>query len=188
MKTTNLISLPCVVLMFVLSGCIVENNDKKISLINESIIMPEFDSINFDFSTDLKDLNVFIDKLYNAQWIIVIYVDSLNCIECDLDLIEWKQRVRELEKLCIDVPFLFVINAKYSSKVREIAKRDNFKYPFFFNKNNYYSSINKQLESVKFSTFLLDKEKEIIFVGNPINNPKVWQLYKEKIIGEVNKY
>jgi hypothetical protein len=63
-------------------------------------------------------------------------------------------------------------------------QRDNFHYPIWFDKDNYFAKLNNFPKNVKFITFLLNKEDKILLTGNPINNSNNWNFY----INTINKY
>ena len=41
--------------------------------------------------------------------------------------------------------------------------------------------LNPILEKVKYSTFLLSPKNQIILVGDPIETPKMWNLYRKAL-------
>ena len=50
--------------------------------------------------------------------------------------------------------------------------------------NNQLDSLNQLPKDVAFQCFLLDRNNNVLLIGNPLLNPKVWNLYKKMIIGD----
>jgi hypothetical protein len=163
-------------------SCSTEKKEHINSFVNKSVILPVFDSINFVCSNTLiNDYNQ--EELYT----IVVYADSLSCVECDLNLLEWKQRIREVKKRSLTVSFKFIVNFNYFNELSQIIDRDKFEYPIFFDRNKTFTENNIFLEKINFIVFLLDTNNKIILIGNPATNPKIWDLYKKQILGKAER-
>jgi hypothetical protein len=167
--------------VIVLPSCIFENQQKDKPVAAQKITVPEFDTINFLCTNDTLDYYSYNKKLKGFPFKIVIYADSVNCIDCDLNLIEWKQRIKEIEKRKLNVCFLFVLNSDYYSVIKHTIERDGFRYPIFFDKYGYFAKVNNFSDRIKYVTFLLNEEDKIILTGSPINNANNWDLYLNKI-------
>lgn len=172
--------------MFGFSSCIFKNHQKDKTIVNTSIELPEFDQNNFLCTNDTMNYNLYNKNLKEFSYKIVVYADSLNRIECDLNLIEWKQHIKEIQKRNLNVCFLFVLNINYLYNVKEIMQRDNFHYSIWFDKGKHFAKLNNLHNNIKFVTFLLNKENKILLVGNPINNSNNWNLYINTIKGVTN--
>jgi hypothetical protein len=46
--------------------------------------------------------------------------------------------------------------------------------------------LNHLPDEPAFQCFLLDKDNKVLAIGNPAYNPKVWELYKQIIAGEIS--
>ena len=58
---------------------------------------------------------------------IVVFVDSVGCISCKLQLPNWKKFMYEVDSLCDgNVPFVFFFQTKDVCELRYILRRDNF--------------------------------------------------------------
>lgn len=62
-----------------------------------------------------------------------------------------------------------------------MLKRDRFDYPVFIDENNQINSLNHFPDKPELQCFLLDKDNKVLLIGNPVLNPKVWELYKQTI-------
>jgi hypothetical protein len=182
MMKNGILSVICLIVIS-FSSCIFKNNQKDKQIINTSIKIPEFDRHIFLCTNDTMNYSLYNKNLKEFAFKIVVYADSLNCIDCDLNLIEWKQHIREIQKRDLNVCFLFILNINYLYDIKKIMQRDNFHYSIWFDKDKYFAKLNNFPEDVKFITFLLNKENKILLTGNPINNSNNWNFY----INTINK-
>ena len=128
------------------------------------------DTVDFDFK--------------GAAYTIVTYIDSMGCTSCKLQLHRWKELVKEVDSLTNgDVPFLFYFHPKDIKELRYLTRRDAFAYPVCFDEKDDFNRLNRFPSEMMFQTFLLDKENRVIALGNPIQNPKVKELYLNLIKG-----
>ena len=128
------------------------------------------DTVDFDF----KD----------AEYKIVTYIDSVGCTSCKLQLSRWKEFMAEVDSLAHgNVPFLFYFHPKDMRELRYITRREAFVYPVCFDEKDDFNRLNHFPSEMMFQTFLLDKENRVIALGNPVQNPKVKELYLNLIIG-----
>ena len=128
------------------------------------------DTVDFDFK--------------GAAYTIVTYIDSVGCTSCKLQLHRWKELVKEVDSLTNgDVPFLFYFHPKDIKELRYLTRRDAFTYPVCFDEKDDFNRLNRFPSEMMFQTFLLDKENRVIALGNPIQNPKVKELYLNLIKG-----
>ena len=128
------------------------------------------DTVDFDFK--------------GAAYTIVTYIDSVGCTSCKLQLHRWKELVKEVDSLTNgDVPFLFYFYPKDIKELRYLTRRDAFTYPVCFDEKDDFNRLNRFPSEMMFQTFLLDKENRVIALGNPIQNPKVKELYLNLIKG-----
>jgi hypothetical protein len=164
-----------------MSACFSDKEKKQELLITKQIHLPDLNQLNCISLHDTLNCSLYYSKISTSNCKIIIYADTLNCIDCDLNLIEWKQRIRELEKRKLDVNFIFILNPNYLSDVKQIIHRDSFSYPIFFEKEKSLFRQKNFPPAIKFITLLLNKENEVILIGNPINNETIWELYIDKI-------
>lgn len=125
--------------------------------------------------------NFKIDSLLKKESKLVVYLDSAECAECKLSLDEWYVKIREMKFVNKDVAFVFIINSSSDSLINSLLKKHRFDYPIFIDKSNSFFDLNSLGGDHRFQVFLLDKENNIMLVGDPIRNDRIWKLYKEKL-------
>ena len=129
------------------------------------------DTVDFDF----KD----------AEYKVVMYIDSVGCTDCKLQLPRWKELMTEVDSLTGgSVPFLFYFHPKDLRELRFLTRRDAFAYPICFDEKDEFNCLNHFPSEMMFQTFLLDKGNKVIALGNPVLSPKVKELYLNMISGE----
>ncbi len=104
----------------------------------------------------------------------MIYIDSIGCMSCKMNLPEWANFIIELDSISNKtVPCLFIFNPKKNGKERVVSllRRVHFSYPVCIDEKDSFNLLNKFPKDNRFQTFLLDKNKKVVAIGNPINNP-----------------
>lgn len=113
-----------------------------------------------------------------ADFKIVTYVDSTGCTACRMKLNEWDKFINEIKGIDdVEINFVLIIGTKDKYQVTDILKINSFDHPVIIDTEFGFSKLNKISEDVKLHTFLLDKDNNVVIVGNPINNPKMKELY-----------
>ena len=119
---------------------------------------------------------------------VLIYVDSLGCVSCKLQLRKWKQFIAYTDSVTGgSVPFLFFFHSKDTDETRYILKIDQFDYPVCIDRADRLNKLNTFPSDVTFQTFLLDANNKVAVIGNPIHNPLVKELYMKKLTGKSSK-
>ena len=126
-----------------------------------------------------------VDFTYpNADYKVLVYVDSVGCTSCKLQLDRWKKVIKEMaEETGKDIPFLFFFHPKDMKELRYLTRRDAFTYPVCFDENDELNALNCFPSDMTFQTFLLNKDNKVVSIGNPVHNPKVKELYMKHITG-----
>ena len=128
------------------------------------------DTVDFDFM--------------DAEYKVVIYVDSIGCTSCKLQLERWTEFMAEVDSVVKDVvPFIFVFHPKDVKELRHTLRLHGFNHPVSFDEKDEFNQLNRFPNDMTFQTFLLDKDNKVKVIGNPVHNPKVKELYMENMTG-----
>ena len=170
----------CVCLL--VSSCEESEKERLSRLVNEwegkEILFPTHST----FTIQGKDTVDF--QFQNAEYKVVTYVDSVGCTGCKLQLPRWKELMTEVDSLNGGrVPFLFYFHPKDLKELCFLTRCEGFTYPVCFDEKDDFNRLNHFPSESMFQTFLLDKENRVIALGNPIQNPKVKELYLNLIKG-----
>jgi hypothetical protein len=160
-----------------------------ISLVNEwnkkEVVFP--DNIAFTrFIPDSDNRRIFtldtVDYPPQADYKVLIYVDSTGCTECRLKLSRWKMLMARMDSISAgSVPFLFVFHPKSVDDIYYIFQVDYFDYPVYIDEKDELNRLNRFPPEEAFHTFLLDKDNKVIAIGNPVLNPDIEELYLNQI-------
>lgn len=71
------------------------------------------------------------------------------------------------------VPVLFYLHPKNDKDIEYILYENNFDYPVCIDHGVNFGRLNMFPSEMRFQTFLLDKDDQVVTIGNPIHNPKV---------------
>ena len=166
-----------------LSSCKENDKERITRLVNEwqgkEIRFPE-NPVFTRFATDTIDY-----RIPQADYKILIYVDSIGCTSCKLQLPKWKELMAHLDTVAGgQVPFLFFFQSKDEKELRYILKRDRFEAPVCVDHNDRFNELNHFPSDMTFQTFLLDKNNKVVVLGNPVHNLSIKDLYLKQITGE----
>lgn len=183
MKTLNLIIL---VLLPIFFSCKNEQKEKEkhiAQLVNEwqgkQIVFPE----NLIFTRYLTDTTDF--QIPQSEYKVLIYVDSIGCTSCKLQLPKWKELIEYTGSVTQgNIPFLFFFHSKDYKEIRYLLKRDGFDRPVCIDMDDQLNKLNKFPADMTFQTFLLDKNNKVAALGNPVHNTAIKDLYLKQITGK----
>ncbi|EDV01513.1 hypothetical protein BACCOP_01456 [Phocaeicola coprocola DSM 17136] len=123
-------------------------------------------------------------RIPKSDYKVVVFVDSVGCISCKLQLPNWKKFMHEVDSLSDgNVPFVFFFQTKDVSELRYILKRDNFSHPVCMDTEDSFYRLNRFPGEMIFQTFLVDSANRVKVIGNPIHNLSVKDLYLKEITG-----
>ena len=152
-------------------------------LTQKTIIFP--DSIRFSiYACQDVDYNIKSGKLK-----ILLYADSIGCINCKLKLFYWKPFMSEIRNIVPDndsITFCFIFQPKTMGQIERMLKENGFSYPVCIDHTNEFDSLNHLPKDDRFHCFLLDSTNRVILIGNPTQNPKIKDLYIRTICERLN--
>lgn len=152
-----------------------ENRDIFASWIGKKITIPE----NIDIRILGEELT---DKNYiNKKAKIFVYVDSLGCTACNMEIGAWILRMNDLYDSGIEIPILFSVHSNDYDELEKELSSMYFECPIIYDYNNDIERLNKFPVKKEYRTFLLDEENNVILMGTPAHNDKLWELYKQQI-------
>ena len=169
-------------LLSLLTAC-KENNKEKFALLvqewqGKEIVFPQ----NMAFTRFVTEPVDY--RIPDAEYKVLVYVDSVGCTSCKLQLLKWKELIAHVDSATNgNIPFIFIFQSKDDRELRYILKCDNFDRPVCIDRNNRFNSSNRFPQDITFQTFLLDKDNKVKVIGNPVHNLAVRDLYLKQITG-----
>ena len=176
-------TIPLLLLLLALTTCQDKQTGEVRRLVSEwqgkEILFPR--EITFTrFVSDTVDFT-----LPESRYKVLIYVDSIGCTSCKLQLPRWKEFITIVDSMTRkEVPFLFFFQSNDKKEIRYLLKRDNFDRPVCLDLSDRLNRLNHFPKDSRFQTFLLDKDNKVVLMGNPIHNPQIKELYLNEINGK----
>ena len=166
------------IIIFVFSNC---KEDKKLAEANRIVKEWVGKTIQFPVieSFCLSNKNTFPELSGKSKnYKILLYADFTDCTNCQLILKTWQMYMKEFgEKM----DFLFYFFPQDKKELLSILKNIQFNYPIYIDEQDELNKLNKLPTNQSFQCFLLDKDNKVVLLGNPINNYKIWELYKKQL-------
>ena len=162
-------------------SCKDNNSRKEIAKIvqhwqNKKIIFPE-DLTFTKYGTDTIEY-----KIPSSSYKILMYVDSIGCTSCKLQLHKWKEFISELDSFTNgSVPVIFFFHPKDMREISYLLKRDGINIPVCIDMGDKLNAINNFPSRQDFQTFLLNDENKVVYIGNPVHNPRVKEMYLSEV-------
>ena len=125
--------------------------------------------------------------LSDADFTILTYVDSTGCTQCKMKLSLWKEFLNSLDTICdYNIRFLMIVYPSDLPELNYVLKQYQFDYPVYLDAGNKISKVNSFPSETLLQTFLIDKNKKVTAIGNPLHSPELTKLFKEIITGKIS--
>lgn len=178
----GLIKISFICLLFFAMSCQKNDRAKVESLVkewnNKEIRFPD----NPVFTRFVTDTVPY--RIPKTDYKVVVFVDSVGCISCKLQLPKWKEFMHEVDSLCEGkVSFVFFFQSADVKELRYILRRDGFSLPVCIDADDSFNSLNHFPGEMMFQTFLVDSENRVKVIGNPIHNLSVKELFLKELAG-----
>ena len=109
------------------------------------------DAIFTKYITDTTDF-----KIPSKGHKVLVYVDSLGCTSCKLQLAKWKEFIAYTDSVTGGrVPFLFFFQPKDIDETRYLLKIDKFDYPICIDYTDKLNKLNTFPSNSIFQTFVV---------------------------------
>jgi hypothetical protein len=165
-------------------ACKDKNTQKVERIVSEwmgkTIQIPNIKSSYVSIKDSIKYISKTKTNTNKNKYKILLYIDSVGCMDCKLRLHIWKTYIEDFHSR---IDFLFYFQPNNEEILLSLLKRERINYPVFIDKTGELNKLNNFPDNSMFQCFLLDKDNTVIAIGNPANNYNVWELYK-KIITE----
>lgn len=152
--------------------------EKEYSLLKGShIAFPNTLSMTFEG----KD--TIVNELFNSQYKLVVYKDSMSCTPCYIEtLSKWNRILNKYNKDVLAVFFILSPSEEEEEDFRLLLRYSDFKYPVLIDNEQMFLKLNKQIpNNKKLHTFLLNSNNDVIFIGNPLENGRIEDLFEKQI-------
>ncbi|MDE6377195.1 MAG: DUF1573 domain-containing protein [Duncaniella sp.] len=120
-----------------------------------------------------------------VDFTLVTYIDSTGCTGCRMRLPLWTEFLRSLDSIAGDQEVLpiIVVNVKDDKELSYLIRRDAYGYPVVSDKADSLNLLNGFPEEPVLRSLLLNRDKQVIAIGNPTTNHAIADLYRSIISG-----
>jgi len=123
----------------------------------------------------------------DSPYKVLLYTDSTGCTSCKLQLYKWSAIIEEAEtSMPGKVGFHFYFQPKDEKELHFLLRRDRFTQTVYIDRENKLFETNRLPNNQNYQCFLLDQDNRVLLIGNPTLNPKIWELYKQTVMGGEN--
>lgn len=127
-----------------------------------------------------KDNNDY-ETNHATEFYWVVYSDSVDCATCRLhDLRYWDSFINQVNKATETVSFCFIFSPSEKDLKSFLCMAETFGYsnPIYLDSTNIFTRKNQHIpQGALFHTFLLDENKNVILVGDPVKNEKINKVF-----------
>lgn len=120
----------------------------------------------------------------NSDYIIVSYLKPEDCTACHLKLPFWKAIGERLDTISrASATTLLIIAPDTLQKVAEFLETAHYDYPIIIDTLGRFTAMNRLPETDFLHTMLIDANRKIIGLGNPVYDGDLERWYISKIAG-----
>ncbi len=132
---------------------------------------------------DIPDDVLFANSsITSSDYKIVNYIDSVGCMRCKSQLPLWQSFIDTAKAIFDDkLSVCIIMHPKRWYDAEHTIKKDSFPYPVCIDINDSLNKLNHFPSDPRFHCFLLDENNKVILIGNPVQNPKIKELYLRTI-------
>ena len=181
------------ILLIIISTALLFISCSNNSEIKKDLEMLQSKSITIP--TDIKTLvggkDTVVNSFMESELKLIIYSDSSACSSCAIQkMYLWDSFIEDAEKYQGRLKFYFLFSPTENDLTTvNLALRTNmFDYPVFIDSAGTFAKENPHLpKKPQLHTFLLDKDNKVILVGNPLNNPKIEEMFYKMVEERLGK-
>ena len=118
-----------------------------------------------------------------ADFTIVSYYDSTGCTGCRMKLPFWNEFMNRVDSVRGDnsVELVMVAATDNLKELKHLVKLNSFSGNMVSDQDDSFNRLNSFPEDAALQTFLLDRDRRVIAMGNPVVNGGIGKLYLSKL-------
>lgn len=115
----------------------------------------------------------------------VVLYDSTECSSCRVNRLEQYNVISDLtDRYGVRVSPIIIFSPAYAqmSELKRELSLQKLRFPIYIDSDHTFERINPCIPvDRRLHAFLLDRDNEVVLIGDPINNPVLWDLYAKTI-------
>jgi hypothetical protein len=154
------------------------------NFIGKTLLIPDRLKCYYPNDSTLVDSTI----IFSAPLKVVSAIDG-SCGACIETLSLWKKFIEIYKLRPNDISFLLIIESASGFETFNwiIGQKKLTDYPVFLDIDNTFSSLNHLPQSKIYHTFLINKKKEILLIGDPLRSKQLEELYHKSIDRALNQ-
>lgn len=130
-----------------------------------------------------KDIENKIEEFFpEKKYFLLIYLENKECMPCKLEKVDMLKHYKsDFDKFYTGIALIIQDGDKKDERredVRFLLKEAGMDYPIIFDENDEFIKNNKAISNKLCRTFIVDKDKKVIWIGSPIQNEKSMTRYR----------
>lgn len=115
----------------------------------------------------------------------VVLYDSTECSSCRVNTLGQYEDIRALSNERGEKVTPIIIFSPAMGQTGELKKElrlHELSFPIYIDSCRNFNKINTQIPvDRRLHAFLLNRNNEVVLIGNPVNNPQLWTLYEDTV-------
>ena len=112
---------------------------------------------------------------------IIVYISTQECTLCKVSRLAAYKKMTDFISSQEECDFKFIIDLPSEMEIETYygLEKNPIDFPVYLDKMHSFATINNHIDFSDpfFNTFLLDENNRIQLIGDPVNNPDLWNLY-----------
>ena len=160
-----------ILFLFLLLSCTMNTGERIMSFSKDG----SYPAKSIVFPNELeKDLSA---QFGHSQYMLVLYFDSVHCIPCALERVKLLYNYQtDFDEM--NTKIVMIVENSNEDFINDI--RTKFKYPVLMDKGSFREA-NVVIYSLGYTAFVVDKNKNAVWLGSPIESEESWNRYKRII-------
>lgn len=134
----------------------------------------------YSINTNNSDIDSI--SFYDKNIALIVYLDSKSCSPCAIKgMYRWFELLDTIKLKYeneLKVYFMFAFPKDDLHNLYRSIETSSFDYPIFIDTTNVFKRRNKHLpENPRMHTFMLDRKRNVILVGSPLDNESIRKLF-----------
>lgn len=115
----------------------------------------------------------------NSEYTIVAYYDSVGCTGCRMNIPYWERLVKRIDSVAGDnrVSLLIIASTRDEKRLLSLERKDSVRYNIVIDESDSFNRLNKLPKDQYLQAFLLDRDKKVCVIGNPVIAPSLESVY-----------
>lgn len=168
-------------LIILITICLVASCNNNDRVVNEIM---ELTNNKVVFCKGYKEIpcksNLSLDSLLKQDLKLVTYMDKLSCSSCGVKMLRlWQHEAKQINP---NIAYIVIVHSDRTSDMLNMLDTLSLDFPVMYYESDIFSKKNNLEDKLaRNKTFLLNKDNEIILVGEPFGHERLTKLYKKYI-------